>query len=249
MNCKQGDLAVIVRSTIGNEGKVLTCLRLATSAECRAKRFDHGDWLGPVWVTDASIRHSENGRTCLYPDSRLRPLRNSGGEDEMLQIAGKPGGVRTAQNFVDGGPVGADNSRMMRAHYCHLAHPVTARPAANLPLENLMQSTQSTKLARIITPLAVTTAEAQANLGALFITCGTTRIEAGFTAFPASLVSPRQTHAEELASRMARHDGDAAGHARHSSHSEVTVEGDQPHVKYGVRFEYAYGTSLRFAPH
>ena len=92
MNCKQGDLAVIARSTAGNEGKVLTCLRLATSAQVFAEGFTCGDWLGIVWETDASLADSWGNGTSLYPDCRLRPLRDSEGEDEMLRLVGRPVG-------------------------------------------------------------------------------------------------------------------------------------------------------------
>ena len=93
MNCKQGDLAVIVRSSAGNEGRVLTCLRLASQEECANDGVIW--WLeleGPVWLTDASLRTSTKGQTRLYPDARLRPLRDSDSDSdgEMLRIAGRP---------------------------------------------------------------------------------------------------------------------------------------------------------------
>ena len=88
MNCKQGDLAVIVFSKYGNEGKLLTCLRLASAEECADESF--WNWKGPVWVTDAVIQCNDRTTTHLYPDSRLTPLRYSDGEDEMLRIAGVP---------------------------------------------------------------------------------------------------------------------------------------------------------------
>jgi hypothetical protein len=88
LNCKQGDLAVIVRSTNGNEGKVLTCLRLATFSEVSAQGFTGWGW--PVWVTDAQIPCVWGYMTELYPDDRLRPLRDSDGQDEMLRLVGLP---------------------------------------------------------------------------------------------------------------------------------------------------------------
>jgi hypothetical protein len=88
LNCKQGDLAVIVRSRYGNEGKVLTCLRLASFAEVNAERLVI--WKGSVWVTDATIDCNDGTTTRLYPDERLRPLRDGEGEDEMLRLVGLP---------------------------------------------------------------------------------------------------------------------------------------------------------------
>ena len=93
MNCKQGDLAVIVRSRAGNEGRILTCLRLAKACECEAESVA---WSGPVWVTDADIPTSWGETTRLYPDERLRPLRASDGEDEMLRLVGLPAGTPQA---------------------------------------------------------------------------------------------------------------------------------------------------------
>ena len=90
MNCKQGDLAMIVRSCAGNEGRVLKCLRLATARECKA---DSVVWSGPVWFTDADIPDTFGETTHLYPDNRLRPLRNSDGEDEILRLVGLPVGT------------------------------------------------------------------------------------------------------------------------------------------------------------
>lgn len=95
MNCKQGDMAVIVRSRAGNEGKVLTCLRLATRQQVIAEGFL--DWVGrPVWVTDATLACRSGKPTSLYPDDRLRPLRDSDGQDEMLRLVGLPGGLPQA---------------------------------------------------------------------------------------------------------------------------------------------------------
>lgn len=82
LNCKQGDLAVIVRSMAGNEGKVVHCLRLA-----------HEPWHafdGPRWVVDRELPHSTLGTCRTVADCALRPLRDSDGEDEILRIAGLP---------------------------------------------------------------------------------------------------------------------------------------------------------------
>lgn len=93
MNCKQGDLAVIVRSELGNEGKILKCLRLATSSEVKAEMFP---WACPVWVTDAYIPCRLGYGTHLYPDSRLKPLRDNDGTDEILSFVGLPSQPETA---------------------------------------------------------------------------------------------------------------------------------------------------------
>lgn len=96
MNCKQGDLAVIVRSASGNEGRILTCLRVAPRSKVRSEGFTDGDWTGVVWETDAFLADTWGEGTSLYPDARLRPLRNSEGEDEMLKLVGLPAGTPQA---------------------------------------------------------------------------------------------------------------------------------------------------------
>lgn len=93
MNCKQGDLAIIVKSRAGNEGKIVTCLRLATEAELFADNFTTK--FGPVWVTDlivdtCNVFGISTGGSHHVCDVFLRPIRDQDGEDEMIRIAGKP---------------------------------------------------------------------------------------------------------------------------------------------------------------
>lgn len=87
MNCKPGDIAVIVQSTHGQHGALL-------SVEKDSGRRDSGHhW----WLVKAlqTLRFS-NGTIChagdlgYAADANIRPLRDSDGEDEMLRIAGKP---------------------------------------------------------------------------------------------------------------------------------------------------------------
>ena len=93
MNCKQGDLAVIVRSQSQNEGKLVECVRLHTS-----QTHDLDGVLlkltasGPRWV----IVNALPGGLLTVPDAILRPLRNRDGEDEMLKLVGRP-----ADSLVD----------------------------------------------------------------------------------------------------------------------------------------------------
>ena len=90
MNCKQGDLAVIVRSTCGNEGVIVQCLELVT---------DHVLWHGktPVkhatcWRVDRTLPHHFPGLipTDVVPDDQLRPIRDSDCQDEILRLVGLP---------------------------------------------------------------------------------------------------------------------------------------------------------------
>ncbi len=101
MNCKQGDLAVVVRSRANNEGRVLTCLRLASAAEIKAENFRSGDWLGAVWVTDATLLRTRWGTTHLLPDARLRPLHRDlmGGKNMEHTEEATPGEVRSSEGL------------------------------------------------------------------------------------------------------------------------------------------------------
>jgi hypothetical protein len=76
MNCKPGDLAVIVRAYRFPElvGRIVTCVRLTP----------HPSKL-PVWETAEPLPESN-----WIHDDQLRPIRDNDGEDEMLRIVGKP---------------------------------------------------------------------------------------------------------------------------------------------------------------
>ena len=84
MNCKQGDLAVIVRSYAGNEGKVVRCVSL-----CERPFWYTARWPGPTWHIDRELP-GETFPVSVVADCQLRPLRDSDGEDEMLRLVGKP---------------------------------------------------------------------------------------------------------------------------------------------------------------
>lgn len=72
MNCKEGDLAIVVRSIAGNEGKFVTCQRIASDDELKSTRFLA---LGPVWVIDRALPTNMNSMLALANDCFLRPIR------------------------------------------------------------------------------------------------------------------------------------------------------------------------------
>jgi hypothetical protein len=85
MNCKQGDLAVIIKSQgTENLGKILTCVRLATADELREAGFKSRgqNW----WVVDQKIAlyRRDTGEFIKYgpyaPDQNLMPIRRNDGE-------------------------------------------------------------------------------------------------------------------------------------------------------------------------
>lgn len=95
MNCKPGDIALVVYSTAGNRDKILTVERAATVEDYR--EFGVWPWIDGIWVVDTPCRWVDSaGRERFAPlmaDIALRPLRPGNGEDEMLQLVGKPEGV------------------------------------------------------------------------------------------------------------------------------------------------------------
>ena len=74
LNCKIGDLAVIVKTSYPAEvryiGKIVRCVEPIFSCG---------------WIVEPDIA----GYFGVHDDN-LRPIRDSDGEDEMLRLAGKP---------------------------------------------------------------------------------------------------------------------------------------------------------------
>jgi hypothetical protein len=80
MNCKQGDLAIVVHSTAGNEGKIVRCLEFIGT-----DRDNEGCHMVGVdrWRVDRVL--PTNARTLCdsVQDHRLRPLRDTDKPDEI----------------------------------------------------------------------------------------------------------------------------------------------------------------------
>ena len=87
LNCKAGDLVVQVRSRSANEGRIFTCLRLASLGELQAEGFETS--MGAVWLIDTKISASRGHvvikQLPLALDKWLRPIRDNPGQDESLQ--------------------------------------------------------------------------------------------------------------------------------------------------------------------
>lgn len=91
MNCKQGDLAIVVKSWAGNEGKVVRCLRLS---DCTRRVLPDLSVVDEaIWEVDQELTDCFGKKDALVADSQLRPIRDNDGEDEMVTIAGKPQGI------------------------------------------------------------------------------------------------------------------------------------------------------------
>ena len=91
LNCKKGDLAIIVSSTCGNEGKIVRCLELlymdrVTDTDGNTWRFANGPrW---VWSIDRSINFGnalDIVQIMYSSDHRMRPLRGDITDEEIVQ--------------------------------------------------------------------------------------------------------------------------------------------------------------------
>ena len=74
LNCKVGDLAIVVRSAAGNEGKIVRCVRLGNNGFFLSRNngvVDHG----PSWVIDGALVGWRGDLVSKVPDSFLRPIR------------------------------------------------------------------------------------------------------------------------------------------------------------------------------
>lgn len=87
MNCKPGDLAVVVHPC-KQQGRVTRCIRLATYEDMvlHGVGFPSGR---PAWLVEDLFQY-ETRRAPLILDSYIRPLRDNPGEDETLSWAGLP---------------------------------------------------------------------------------------------------------------------------------------------------------------
>jgi hypothetical protein len=92
LNCKQGDLAIIVNSSCGNEGKIVRCLELFVSdrtADIHGNVVPYAGGTRPVWridrpITFKSTRGNHTTQKMYCSDARLRPLRGDL-EDESIE--------------------------------------------------------------------------------------------------------------------------------------------------------------------
>ena len=88
LNCKQGDLAIIVSSTCGNEGKIVRCLELLHTAhvpDTEGKRHRFAGGARYVWRIDGAINFGncfDVVQVTYCSDDRLRPLRGDLSDEE-----------------------------------------------------------------------------------------------------------------------------------------------------------------------
>lgn len=84
LNCRPGDLAVIVRSAAGNEGKIVQCIEL--DRFMRWQSLGGKEWTAPGWRVDQVLRGTGGTPDNWIEDSLLRPIRDPGedAQDETL---------------------------------------------------------------------------------------------------------------------------------------------------------------------
>jgi hypothetical protein len=85
MNCKKGDLAVVVRSSHGNEGKVVRCVQFIPAF--RRIFADGSSQTTAGWEIDPRLASFDGPDACwAAPDECLRPIRDPGDDatDETL---------------------------------------------------------------------------------------------------------------------------------------------------------------------
>ncbi len=80
MNCKPGDLAVVVKSMAGHEGKILRVLKLVQTPK------NYMQLPGGYWMVDRQLPGISGDMTPVFPDAWLRPIRDPGDDavDETL---------------------------------------------------------------------------------------------------------------------------------------------------------------------
>ena len=99
MNCKQGDLAIVVRSRIPNSpniGKIVRCLEFVPTNSIGSfglKRL-YDSWRVDTLILTVDDKGRPLGYSNMVSDCYLLPLRDDEGQDETITWAGKPEGVK-----------------------------------------------------------------------------------------------------------------------------------------------------------
>lgn len=90
MRCRVGDLCVIKPPAPGYSGHFVTCdAPFGPGALVGSVDRGHHWWVIPNGWIPPDCELDNHGRF-IFPDSLLRPIRPSDGEDETLTWAGKP---------------------------------------------------------------------------------------------------------------------------------------------------------------
>lgn len=83
MNCKEGDLAIVIRSKCGNEGKIVRCVKYLGEIRLVSINLKVSDPTA-CWHIEPPLIGVFGKIGNGFPDRDLKPIRNSDGEDETL---------------------------------------------------------------------------------------------------------------------------------------------------------------------
>lgn len=87
MNCIPGDIALIIKSLCGNEGKIVQCIKFLGPTHSKLGNLLNGD---DYWLIDTSIPATDGSSSPTARDCWLRPIRPTDAPDEMLTLTGLP---------------------------------------------------------------------------------------------------------------------------------------------------------------
>lgn len=89
MNCRPGDLAVVVRSIAGNEGRLVVVAEFLGTVDYAITGPEPNCWaISPVGGPLNAFPGCDEPDSA--PDTSLRPIRDGNGDDETFSWAGKP---------------------------------------------------------------------------------------------------------------------------------------------------------------
>ena len=99
MNCKQDEIAIVVRTQRNND-KIVRCVRLVSDQEFLDRTNFNDNTHGPIWEVDRDMLWGSlisslvaDVMVPFMPDANLRPIRGTEGTDEMIQLVGLPGKI------------------------------------------------------------------------------------------------------------------------------------------------------------
>lgn len=93
LNCKAGDLALIVRSNLGNAGMFVTCVEIDDFLSAVLMR--------PIWVIDKEISLLNGEPSARISDCNLRPIRDQPGNESWFRAAPKSLPATTKGDTID----------------------------------------------------------------------------------------------------------------------------------------------------
>lgn len=88
MNCKPGDLAMVINSTAGNDGKIVSVIAPLGRHLTRGPNGIIGTLFW--WKISPPLEDWSGTVGDDIADFQLRPIRDQPGTDEIIRIAGKP---------------------------------------------------------------------------------------------------------------------------------------------------------------